>query len=80
MFQWRKYWTYSKLDFFQVVCGAVFLNMGFCVMWLAQSRVNGMIAYAYGLILVGMGIMLASFTLFPKEPKDISITVSPLKK
>jgi hypothetical protein len=49
-------------------------------MWLAQSRVNGMIAYAYGLILVGMGIMLASFTLFPKEPKDISITVSPLKK
>jgi predicted phage tail protein len=52
--------NFSLLGIFQLVCAAIFLVVGLTTMLSATARENLMVVYTYGLILVGIAIILAS--------------------
>jgi uncharacterized membrane protein len=71
--------NFSVLEIFQLVCAAVFLIWGFLTLWSATFRGNTPGAFTFGLIVIGLGIILASLAAADYKQQEL-LDLCKLKK
>jgi uncharacterized membrane protein len=71
--------NFSVLGIFQLVVAAVFLIWGFLTVWSSTFKENAPVVFTYGLILIGMAIILASLASVDHKQQEL-LDLGKLKK